>query len=57
MLTIWQEQPTYSVQWKAADGTWQTHSEGWTEEEAMRVVWTSGLTDRVVFRIRKVVAA
>ncbi len=50
-MPIWTESTTYRVEWKAADGKWCAYSTGWTRDEAMRVVWLSGLTDKIQFRI------
>ncbi len=50
-MVIWGESKGYRVEWQAADGKWCQHSTGWTKDEAMRVIWLSGLTDKIQFRI------
>jgi hypothetical protein len=41
----------YVIEWKMANGVWAQHSTGWTQEEAMFIIWTSGLTGKVCFRV------
>ncbi len=44
-------QTMYRIEYRAPDGTWQQHSTGWTQDEAMQVIWKSGLTNQIVFRV------
>lgn len=41
----------YRIEWKQASGNWAQHSGGWTLNEAMQLVWKSGLTHRICFRV------